>query len=57
MKAQNILETIGNTPHVRVARLFPDAGYGSNPSAATQAVRSRIASLSPWWKLLKNQAI
>ena len=25
MKAANILETIGNTPHVRVARLFPDA--------------------------------
>jgi len=25
MKAANILETIGNTPHIRVARLFPDA--------------------------------
>ncbi|MFA5965068.1 MAG: cysteine synthase A [Sphingomonas sp.] len=25
MKANNILETIGNTPHIRVARLFPDA--------------------------------
>ena len=24
MKAQTILETIGNTPHIRVARLFPD---------------------------------
>jgi len=24
MKASNILETIGNTPHVRLARLFPD---------------------------------
>ena len=24
MKAANILETIGNTPHVRLARLFPD---------------------------------
>jgi len=24
MKAQNILETIGNTPHVRLSRLFPD---------------------------------
>src|SRR5512138_3498385 len=23
MKADNILETIGNTPHVRLARLFP----------------------------------
>ena len=26
MRAQNILETIGNTPHVRINRLFP-AGY------------------------------
>lgn len=26
MKAQNILQTIGNTPHVRINRLFP-AGY------------------------------
>lgn len=25
MKAQSILETIGNTPHIRVAKLFPDA--------------------------------
>jgi cysteine synthase len=25
MKAVNILETIGNTPHIRVSRLFPDA--------------------------------
>jgi len=25
MKAASILETIGNTPHVRVSRLFPDA--------------------------------
>ncbi|MGB3845151.1 cysteine synthase A [Sphingopyxis sp. YF1] len=25
MKANSILDTIGNTPHIRVARLFPDA--------------------------------
>jgi cysteine synthase A len=25
MKAQSILETIGNTPHIRMQRLFPDA--------------------------------
>lgn len=25
MKAANILETIGNTPHIRMSRLFPDA--------------------------------
>ena len=24
MKAQSVLETIGSTPHIRVARLFPD---------------------------------
>jgi len=24
MKAQNILETIGNTPHIRIQRLFAD---------------------------------
>jgi cysteine synthase A len=26
MKANNILETIGNTPHVRINRLFADRG-------------------------------
>ncbi|MGQ2931725.1 MAG: pyridoxal-phosphate dependent enzyme, partial [Sphingopyxis sp.] len=25
MKANSILDTIGNTPHIRVAKLFPDA--------------------------------
>ena len=25
MKAANILETIGNTPHIRINRLFGDA--------------------------------
>jgi cysteine synthase A len=28
MRANNILETIGNTPHVRINRLFADAGQG-----------------------------
>jgi cysteine synthase A len=28
MRANNILETIGNTPHVRINRLFSDAGHG-----------------------------
>ena len=23
-KAQSVLDTIGNTPHIRLARLFPD---------------------------------
>ncbi len=45
MKAQNILETIGNTPHVRVARLFPDAevwikSERSNPGGS---IKDRIA--------------
>ena len=25
MKADNVLATIGNTPHIRLSRLFPDA--------------------------------
>ncbi|TMJ18920.1 MAG: cysteine synthase A [Alphaproteobacteria bacterium] len=45
MKAGNILETIGNTPHVRVNRLFGDAEVWikqerSNPGAS---VKDRIA--------------
>ena len=45
MKAQNILETIGNTPHVRVARLFPNAevwikSERSNPGGS---IKDRIA--------------
>ena len=45
MKAQSILETIGNTPHVRVARLFPDANVWikserGNPGGS---IKDRIA--------------
>lgn len=45
MKAQTILETIGNTPHVRVAKLFPDAevwikSERSNPGGS---IKDRIA--------------
>ena len=45
MKAQTILETIGNTPHIRVARLFPDAevwikSERSNPGGS---IKDRIA--------------
>ena len=25
MKFDNVLQSIGNTPHIRVAKLFPDA--------------------------------
>ncbi|MEK6724357.1 MAG: pyridoxal-phosphate dependent enzyme, partial [Pseudomonadota bacterium] len=49
MKAATILETIGNTPHVRVNRLFGDAPEGtevwikserSNPGGS---IKDRIA--------------
>ncbi|MES2044054.1 MAG: cysteine synthase A [Pseudomonadota bacterium] len=45
MKANTILETIGNTPHVRVSRLFPDAevwikSERSNPGGS---IKDRIA--------------
>jgi cysteine synthase len=45
MKAQNILETIGNTPHVRYSKLFPDAevwikSERTNPGGS---IKDRIA--------------
>ena len=45
MKAQTILETIGNTPHVRYAKLFPDAevwikSERTNPGGS---IKDRIA--------------
>ena len=45
MKANSILETIGNTPHVRVSRLFPDAevwikSERTNPGGS---IKDRIA--------------
>ena len=45
MKAQSILETIGNTPHIRAARLFPDTevwikSERSNPGGS---IKDRIA--------------
>lgn len=45
MKANTILETIGNTPHIRVARLFPEAevwikSERSNPGGS---IKDRIA--------------
>ncbi|WP_310496881.1 cysteine synthase A [Sandarakinorhabdus sp.] len=45
MKAQSILETIGNTPHIRMNRLFPDAevwikSERSNPGGS---IKDRIA--------------
>ena len=45
MKANTILETIGNTPHIRVKKLFPDAkvwikSERSNPGGS---IKDRIA--------------
>ena len=45
MKANTILETIGNTPHIRVAKLFPDSevwikSERSNPGGS---IKDRIA--------------
>lgn len=45
MKAQTVLETIGNTPHIRLARLFPDAevwvkSERTNPGGS---IKDRIA--------------
>lgn len=45
MKASNILETIGNTPHIRVSKLFPDAevwvkSERTNPGGS---IKDRIA--------------
>jgi cysteine synthase A len=45
MRAESVLETIGNTPHIRVSRLFPDApvwikSERSNPGGS---IKDRIA--------------
>src|SRR5687768_8277845 len=45
MKADNVLATIGNTPHIRLARLFPDhevwvKSERSNPGGS---IKDRIA--------------
>ena len=45
MKANTILETIGNTPHIRVSKLFPGAevwikSERSNPGGS---IKDRIA--------------
>ncbi len=45
MKAENILATIGNTPHIRMARLFPDAEVWIKSERANPAgsIKDRIA--------------
>ncbi|MEO5866673.1 MAG: cysteine synthase A [Sphingomonas sp.] len=45
MKANNILETIGNTPHIRVSKLFPDAEVWIKSERANPggSIKDRIA--------------
>ena len=45
MKANNVLETIGNTPHIRLGRLFPDAAVWVKSERANPAgsIKDRIA--------------
>ncbi|MBA3896026.1 MAG: cysteine synthase A [Sphingomonadaceae bacterium] len=45
MKAQNVLETIGNTPHIRVQRLFPgnEVWIKSERSNPGGSIKDRIA--------------
>ena len=45
MKANSVLDTIGNTPHVRVSRLFPDATVWIKCERANPAgsIKDRIA--------------
>ena len=45
MKANSVLDTIGSTPHIRVARLFPDAEVWIKSERANPAgsVKDRIA--------------
>jgi cysteine synthase A len=45
MKANTVLDTIGNTPHIRVARLFPDANVWIKSERASPggSIKDRIA--------------
>ncbi len=45
MKAQNVLATIGNTPHIRLSRLFPDAEVWIKSERANPggSIKDRIA--------------
>jgi cysteine synthase A len=45
MKAENVLATIGNTPHIRLSRLFPDAEVWSKSERANPggSIKDRIA--------------
>ena len=45
MKAESVLDTIGNTPHIRMARMFPDANVWikSERSSPGGSIKDRIA--------------
>ena len=45
MKAESVLDTIGNTPHIRLARLFPDATVWVKSERASPggSIKDRIA--------------
>ena len=45
MKANSVLDTIGNTPHIRVGRLFPNAAVWIKSERANPAgsIKDRIA--------------
>ncbi|MFC7537395.1 cysteine synthase A [Sphingomonas sp. GCM10030256] len=45
MKASSVLETIGDTPHIRISRLFPDADVWMKSERANPAgsIKDRIA--------------
>jgi len=44
MRASNILETIGNTPHVRLGRLFPDREVWMKLERANPAYQRKLDS-------------
>ena len=55
MKAANILETIGNTPHIRINRLFGDSAEVWMKSGARQSRAARSRTASPWrWSRTRN---
>ena len=45
MRAESVLDTIGNTPHIRVARMFPDANVWIKSERASPggSIKDRIA--------------
>lgn len=71
MKAQSVLDTIGNTPHIRLSRLFPDhevwiKSERTNPGgsikdrialAMIEAWRRRMVRCNPAARLLNRPAV